>query len=152
MFNADPLHTFNNDVYGSSHNKVVRTSQYTMSNVFKAYATYNFKLQDKHNFKAMVGFDAETREKLGHYSEGRGMISTTLPEINLTTGDEYARTNGSSYNYHNDFAAAGFFGRINYDYMGKYSVTMVRLCSQAARNLHSSHPCQWVGESPKKLS
>ena len=120
MFNADPLHTFNNDVYGSSHNKVVRTSQYTMSNVFKAYATYNFKLQDKHNFKAMVGFDAETREKLGHYSEGRGMISTTLPEINLTTGDEYARTNGSSYNYHNDFAAAGFFGRINYDYMGKY--------------------------------
>ncbi|MBE6287046.1 MAG: TonB-dependent receptor [Mediterranea massiliensis] len=120
MFNADPLNNYNTNVYGSSHNKVIRTSTYRMTNVFKAYGTYNFSLKDDHNFKLMAGFDAETREKLGHYSEGRNMISTTLPEINLTTGDEYARTNGGSYNYNNDFAAAGFFGRINYDYKGKY--------------------------------
>ena len=120
MFTSSPLSTYNTNVYGSSHNKVIRTSQYTMTNVFKAYATYNFDLEDKHNFKVMAGFDAETREKLGHYSEGRNMISTTLPEIGLTTEEEYARTNGSSYNYHNDFAAAGFFGRVNYDYMGRY--------------------------------
>ena len=85
------------------------------------------------------------------------MISTTLPEINLTTGDEYARTNGSSYNYHNDFAAAGFFGRINYDYMGKYLLELNARYDgssmfPAVRSLHSSRPCQWVGESPKKLS
>lgn len=120
MFTSSPLTTYNSNVYGSTHNKVVRTSQYTMNNVFKAYATYNFDLKENHHFKVMAGFDAETREKLGHYSEGRGMISTTLPEINLTTSEEYSRTNGSSYNYHNDFAAAGFFGRINYDFMGKY--------------------------------
>lgn len=120
MFTSSPLTTFNSNVYGSSHNKVIRTSEYTMNNVFKAYATYNFDLKEKHHFKAMAGFDAESREKLGHYSEGRGMISTTLPEINLTTNEEYSRTNGSSYNYHNDFAAVGFFGRINYDFMGKY--------------------------------
>lgn len=120
MFNSDPLHTFSEDFYGPTHNKVVRTSEYTMNNVFKAYATYNFNLKDVHNFKVMAGFDAETRERLGHYSEGRTMISTTLPEIGLTTGDEYSRTNGSAYNYHNDFAAAGFFGRVNYDYMGRY--------------------------------
>lgn len=38
------------------------------------------------------------------------------PEINLAIGDQYV--DGTTY--HNDFAAAGFFGRINYDYMGKY--------------------------------
>ena len=42
-----------------------------MNNVFKAYATYNFDLKEKHNFKVMAGFDAESRERLGHYSEGR---------------------------------------------------------------------------------
>ncbi len=121
MFAAtSPLETYNTNVYGANHNKVIRTSQYTMTNVFKAYATYNFDIKDEHNFKVMAGFDAETREKLGHYSEGRNMITTTLPEINLTNGNEYSRTNGSSYNYHNDFAAAGFFGRVNYDYKGKY--------------------------------
>ena len=120
MFVGSPLTTWNSNVYGSSHNKVIRTSQYTMNNVFKAYATYSFDIKDKHNFKVMGGFDAESREKLGHYSEGRGMISTSLPEIGLTTNEEYSRTNGSSYNYNNEFAAVGFFGRVNYDFMGKY--------------------------------
>ena len=118
MFNANPLSTYSTNVYGASHNKVVENSAYTMNNIFKAYATYNFDIKEKHSFKVMAGFDAESREKLGHYSEGREMISTSLPEINLTTGDEYGRN--SSYSYHNDFAAAGFFGRINYDFMGKY--------------------------------
>ena len=117
MFGSDPLHTYRS-LYSASHNSVKENSTYTMNNIFKAYATYNFNIKDVHNFKVMAGFDAETREKLGHYSEGREMISTSLPEINLTVGDEYGRN--SSYSYHNDFAAAGFFGRINYDYKGKY--------------------------------
>ena len=89
-----------------------------MANIFKAYATYNFKLKDKHEFKVMAGMDAETRERLSHYSERRGLISTTLPEIALATGDQYSYN--SSDSYHNDFAAAGFFGRINYNYLQKY--------------------------------
>ena len=117
MFSGSPFSSYK-DIYGPTHNRVIQTSQYTMSNIFKAYATYNFSLKDKHNFKVMTGMDAETRERLSHYSERRGLISQTLPEINLATGDEYA-TNGS-YSYHNDFSAVGFFARVNYDYKGKY--------------------------------
>ena len=46
-------------------NRVVQTSKYTMSNIFKAYATYNFNLKEDHNFKVMAGMDAESRERLG---------------------------------------------------------------------------------------
>ena len=117
MFSASPFDNYS-DIYGSSHNRVTQSSKYTMANIFKAYATYNFKLKDKHEFKVMAGMDAETRERLSHYSERRGLISTILPEIALATGDQYSYN--SSDSYHNDFAAAGFFGRINYNYLQKY--------------------------------
>lgn len=117
MFVAAPFSGYS-DIYGSTHNRVVQTSKYTLQNIFKAYATYNFNMEEKHNFKVMAGFDAETREAFAHYSERRNLINETLPEIALTMGDQYAYN--SAYSFHNDFAAAGFFGRINYDYMQKY--------------------------------
>ncbi|MGI6814785.1 SusC/RagA family TonB-linked outer membrane protein [Bacteroides sp. KG123] len=117
MFSGAPFSNYT-DIYGSTHNRVVQASKYTMSNIFKAYATYNFDLDRKHNFKMMAGMDAETRERLGHYSERRELISTTLPEITLTTGEQFSYSGSDSF--HNDFAAAGFFGRINYDFMQKY--------------------------------
>ena len=87
MFSGAPFDNYT-DIYGGTHNRVVQTSKYTMTNVWKAYATYNFKLKEDHDFKVMAGFDAETRERLGHYSERRGLISQDLPEIALATGDQ----------------------------------------------------------------
>lgn len=117
MFAAAPLSDYS-DIYKQTHNRAVENSRYTLQNIFKAYATYNFNLQDKHNFKVMAGFDAETRERFSHYSERRLLFSQNLPEIALATGDQYSFSDGNSY--HNDFAAAGFFGRVNYDFMQKY--------------------------------
>lgn len=117
MFSTNPL-VFNTSLYGATHNRALQTSQYMLSNIFKVYGTYNFNLNDTHNFKFIAGFDAETRERLGHYSERRDLIDNNMPEIALATGDQYSFN--SSYSYMNDFAAAGFFGRINYDYKHKY--------------------------------
>lgn len=117
MFTALPLSNYG-DIYGSSQDRAVQASRYTMSNIFKAYATYQFDIEKKHEFKFMAGMDAETRSKYAHYSERRGLISTQLPEIALATGDQYSYNSDNSYC--NDFSAAGFFGRINYNYMQKY--------------------------------
>lgn len=103
-------------LYSSTHNRVIEDSEYTMTNTFKAYATYSKLFNDKHNFKAMVGMDAETRERMGHYSERRNLVNLDKPEINLAIGDQFV--DGDPF--HNDFAAAGVFARVNYDYMGKY--------------------------------
>ncbi len=117
MFTTAPFSNYK-DIYGSTHNRVVQTSQYNYQNIFKAYATYAFDIANNHHFKLMAGMDAETRRKTSHYSERRGLISVTLPEIKLATGDQYSY-NGD-YSYNNDFAAAGFFGRVNYDFLDRY--------------------------------
>ena len=117
MFATAPLSDYSS-LYGASNNRAVQSSRYTMNNIFKAYATYTLQLQEKHNFKFIAGVDAETREALGHYSERRGLIDTNMPEIALATGDQYV----TGVAFHNDFAAAGVFGRINYDFMGKYLI------------------------------
>ena len=115
MFAGAPISAYES-LYGSTHNRAIQSSRYTYSNIFKAFATYDFSLKDTHNFKFIAGVDAETRESLGHYSERRDLIDINMPEIALATGDQYV----NSVAYHNDFAAAGVFGRINYDYLGKY--------------------------------
>lgn len=117
MFASAPFSNYV-DIYKATHNRAVQASKYTLQNIFKAYATYTFYLKEKHNFKVMAGFDAETREKFSHYSERRILINEQQPEIALATGDQFSYN--SSDSFHNDFAAAGFFGRVNYDYMQKY--------------------------------
>ena len=117
MFATSPFNSFE-QIYSSYHDAVTQNSMYTTQHIFKGYVTYQFNLLDKHNFKLMGGFDAEKRESLGHHSKRQGLISQDLPEIALASGDQYSFERGSSYHTH--FAAAGFFGRINYDYMQRY--------------------------------
>lgn len=117
MFAAAPFSNYQ-DIYGSWDRRAVQNSDYTLQNIVKAYATYQLNLKDKHMFKFMAGFDSEQREAFAHYSERRGLISQDLPEIALATGVQYSYNR--LHSFHNDYAAAGFFGRINYDYMQRY--------------------------------
>ncbi|PRY99865.1 TonB-dependent receptor [Marinilabilia salmonicolor] len=119
MFTANPTENYG-DIYGQTHDRVIESSRYTVSNVFKAYGTYEFDLNDQHNFKVMAGMDAEDRRNFSHYSEARGLIDPTTPAIKLTTGDEYARNSTYAYDY--EFASAGAFARFNYDFQQKYLV------------------------------
>jgi len=119
MFAANPTTAYKN-IYGDIDNRVIQQSSYTTSNTVKAYATYNKNLGDKHHFKALGGFDAEIRERLGHYSERRSLVNLEQPEIALAVGDQFVDVSGTADAYHNEFAAAGFFGRLNYDYNQKY--------------------------------
>lgn len=121
MFASQPFKEYT-DIYQKLGDRAVQSSKYTLQNIFKAYATYTFDFNEKHNFKVMAGFDAETRERFSHYSERQVLINELQPEIALATGDQYSFN--SAYSFHNDFAAAGFFGRINYDYLQKYLFEM----------------------------
>lgn len=79
------------------------------------YTNYSFGI-NKNNFTVMLGFQAE-REKLRSLTGYRsGMISTDMPILDLTTDIDNTTVGG---NYDN-WATAGFFGRLNYDYDGRY--------------------------------
>ena len=119
MFAGAPFSSYT-DIYGLPHNMAEQSSQYTLQNIFKGYATYVFDIEKQHNFKLMAGFDAETREAFSHYSERQKLYNEKYPEIALAYGNQFSYN--EDYSYHNDFAAAGIFGRINYDYLQRYLV------------------------------
>lgn len=87
-----------------------------------AYSEYGFKVGDDHNFKVMAGFQME-HNKWHAFSGGRqGIIVNGYDEIDITTGVDYkgnavTPTIGGSTTR---WSTAGFFGRINYDYKGRY--------------------------------
>ncbi|MBP3590279.1 MAG: SusC/RagA family TonB-linked outer membrane protein, partial [Muribaculaceae bacterium] len=82
------------------------------------FATYTKSLAEAHNFKVMAGFSAERYTYNNLYGQRKGRYDMDLIDLNLTYGSEasdYTITGGSGHS-----ATAGFFGRFNYDYKGRY--------------------------------
>jgi TonB-linked SusC/RagA family outer membrane protein len=119
-YNYDPQgNEINNGSQNTSLKENDQKENYMNLNI---YSEYSKTFADVHNFKIMGGFQAE--EWNYHYFDVTkyGLQSEELVEFNLTTGlsgKDVAMTtavNGNS----NDWATAGFFGRLNYDYLGRY--------------------------------
>jgi hypothetical protein len=85
-----------------------------------------FSIRKEHNFHFLTGFQAEDEKTRYLYLYRDGIIVPGKPEVDITTGlgpDGEAVTPGTSGN-RNRWTTAGFFGRINYDYKGKYLLEM----------------------------
>ena len=118
---------YNHDVAGNIVNTNGTSSlyqDYKKENYmnWNIYSTYSFSLNDIHNFKAMGGFQSEEMHQKFFKAKGYGLQIEDLPELDLISnidgiGKEKVAELGG---YRNEWATAGFFGRINYDYMGRY--------------------------------
>ncbi len=78
--------------------------------------TYNNTWNNAHNFTALAGVNYETRRTTDLTVDQIGLGSMDLSTFNSVNDDTY-------YTISQDITAyrtLGFFGRINYDYMGKY--------------------------------
>ena len=86
------------------------------------YTDYTYTFNEKHNFHGLLGFQAEELNRKVFGVNRKGIIVPDLPEIDITTGLDSngnpipPTVNGSRASW----STAGFFGRINYDYDGKY--------------------------------
>jgi TonB-linked SusC/RagA family outer membrane protein len=119
-YNYDPA---GNEVNNGSQNPNLKENDqkenYLNVNI---YSEYSRTFADAHNFKLMGGFQAE--EWNYHYFDVTkyGLLSEDLIDFALTTGlsgKGEAMTTAVNGNT-NDWATAGFFGRLNYDYLGRY--------------------------------
>ncbi|MCH5232856.1 MAG: TonB-dependent receptor [Muribaculaceae bacterium] len=79
------------------------------------YATYSWTINDANNFKVMAGFQAE-QLNYKDFSAQQTEIIADIPYLDTTNGT--ATVAGGSYSW----STAGWFGRINYDYNGRYLV------------------------------
>lgn len=123
------LPVYNHDVDGNIIDTKATTNLYQETQDqdylnMNIYSEYSHVFNDAHHFKIMAGFQAE--EQTINFMSVRkyGLIDTDKPELNLTTG-----LNGAGKaqapaisGYQTDWATAGFFGRLNYDYKGTYLV------------------------------
>lgn len=86
------------------------------------YSEYSRLFNDAHDFKVMVGFQAENMKQSFFSAKKYGLVIEDLPELDLTTSldgtgkDKIPEAGG----YRNEWSTAGFFGRVNYDYKGRY--------------------------------
>ena len=86
------------------------------------YSTYSLAINDDHNFKVMGGFQSEEMRQKFFSAKGYGLQVEDLPELDLISNidgagkDKVPEVGG----YRNEWATAGFFGRLNYDYKGRY--------------------------------
>ncbi|MCR5560641.1 MAG: TonB-dependent receptor [Bacteroidales bacterium] len=84
------------------------------------YATYTDSFADSHNLKVMGGAQYETYYHKKLTATGYNLLSQELNDQNLVgenaEGVKRMETKGGQ----SEYALLGFFGRINYDYKGKY--------------------------------
>lgn len=80
------------------------------------YGDYSFSLNDTHNFKVMAGFQSEWYN-YEDFSAARNDMINGLPYLSMASG-ETIRVGGGKATW----STAGWFGRINYDYMGRYMI------------------------------
>ncbi|MBQ3190827.1 MAG: TonB-dependent receptor [Bacteroidaceae bacterium] len=107
------------DVAGNPYaiaNSTTGVTEYAYkSNFFNPniFSEYSFSLNDAHNFKVMAGFQSELY-KDRDITASRNNIMAGLPTLNTTN------TNPRVSGGYGEWATAGFFGRLNYDYQGRY--------------------------------
>ena len=99
----------------------VRTWNYYATNV---YATYEDTYGSGHNLKIMAGFNYETQYSKTVSASGQNLLSTNLSDLDLvgpnSDGEIITSVGGGKSSY----ALAGIFGRINYDFKGRYLVEL----------------------------
>lgn len=106
---------------GSATDKIARSSSKRNNHVFNAYGNYRKTIDTNHNFSITAGANIESDQYRRFYLERRNVMDPSMPDINLGTGLQFTNAGFTSLNPANDeYAIAGFFTRVNYDYAGKY--------------------------------
>ena len=105
---------------GAGENLLVESTSfwnYMSANVF---ATYEDTYKDAHHLTVMAGYNYETQYYKNMKTTGYNLLSNELNDLSLVgpdaSGNIVTKADGSQSAY----ALMGVFGRINYDYKGRY--------------------------------
>lgn len=94
----------------------------TLSQTYNAVLNYDLSINDAHNIAAMAGFEFYDAYNKGFSASGSGAPTDDFMDLSYTTTDEGARSIDS---WHSRQRIMSSFGRLNYDYLGKYLISGV---------------------------
>lgn len=95
----------------------VNTRNYYSAN---AFANYDNTFGDAHHLSGVIGFNYETMRLKNVSGYGENLSSTTLDDLNLVGQNAEGEVITGVGGGQSEYALVGFFGRINYDYKGRY--------------------------------
>ena len=98
----------------SSNGRYTRNMSNSRYQTINLYSNFSFTLADAHNFTVMGGYQEESNNYRYLMNVAQDLISTSNPGLMLATGDKVINE------ARNGWATLGFFGRLNYDFKGKY--------------------------------
>ncbi|MBQ6556630.1 MAG: TonB-dependent receptor [Bacteroidales bacterium] len=102
---------------GAFDNYMTEKNSENIRQTWNVYGTYENTFGENHNFKAMIGANYDAYHYKDVWSKGYDLISTELSDLDLiSTATRPAETNGGQ----TAWSTLGFFGRLNYDYAGRY--------------------------------
>ncbi|GAB6121570.1 SusC/RagA family TonB-linked outer membrane protein [Dysgonomonas termitidis] len=84
------------------------------------YANYEQTFKNTHHVSGVVGFNYERLYIKNLSAAGEYLSSTTLDDLNLVGQNSEGQTITEVGGGQNEYALAGIFGRVNYDYKGRY--------------------------------
>lgn len=90
-----------------------KVNDQTIYKALNIFANYEKRIQN-HNLSLLAGYNQEENSFEAYSAERNGIISAEYPSLSQAAGTQIV---SDSYN---QYAVAGAFGRINYDYDGKY--------------------------------
>ena len=103
---------------GPDHDYSVARHYYDYRNDINAYATYQFDLGANHHFSIMGGYNQEYYNYAYYNTTAKDQAFISIPSMSNAQGE--ITTSDSYY----DYALRSGFGRINYNYAGKYIVEL----------------------------
>ena len=109
---------------GDNEDKLSENAQTVDMHSANVFATYTDTFADAHNLKVMAGGQYESYYHKKLYATGYDLMSEELNDQNLVSADEAGNKRMTTAGGQSEYALLGFFGRINYDYKGKYLVEL----------------------------
>lgn len=107
---------------GAGLNKLsesVNTRNYYSANIYANYDSA-FGKKNAHHVSGVMGFNYETMRLKNISASGENLTSTSLDDLDLVGQNANGEVLTSVGGGQSEYALAGFFGRVNYDYKGRY--------------------------------
>lgn len=97
------------------------TNTYNFRTQLQFTTDYSFKIASDHNFKVLAGYSQEYYKSDGFWASRDNMPFDNVDVLNTgSSNKQNGSADGNGNEYANDVAVQSWFGRLNYDYQGKY--------------------------------
>lgn len=103
---------------GTIYNEYREVHYNSVNHNYNVFATYNKLFNNAHNFTGLVGTQYEDFRSVENELIQRDLLNDNLSSFSIATGEAQILQSI------NTNATLGYFGRVNYDYMGKYLIEM----------------------------